>query len=57
MVMAGAVASGWDPEVLRHMLGIAEVLAGQILCPEDLGEQVHRYSCCCLWTAFTRQEK
>lgn len=57
MVMAGALASSRDPEVLRHMLGIAEVLAGQILCPEDLGEQVHRCSCCCLWTAFTRQEK
>lgn len=36
-VMAGALVSSWDPEVLRHTLGIAEVLAGQILCPEDLG--------------------
>lgn len=34
-VMAGALAFSRDAEVMGHILGIAEVLAGQILCLED----------------------
>lgn len=40
----GALASIWDSEVMGHIWGgggVAEVLAGQILCLEDLGEQDH----------------
>lgn len=51
--MARALAFSWDSEVLGHILGIAAVSAGQILCPEDLGEQVHACHHCCLWTTFT----
>lgn len=34
-VMAGALAFSQDAEVMGHILGIAEVLAGQILCLKD----------------------
>lgn len=37
----GALAPIWDSEVMGHILGVAKVLAGQILCLEDLGEQDH----------------
>lgn len=40
-VMAGALALRLGSEVMGHILGIAEVSAGQILYPEDFGEWDH----------------